>query len=211
MAKISKQSLTLYIILGSVVLLGTAKFIIQQIRTNRPVDTSQTTRSRGLPDARIKIVEYIDFECPACAQGALVLKEFVNKFPDQVNLQMRYFPLNNIHKHAVLSAQYAECAAQQGQFWAFQDLLVERQSQWKVLHDAKPAFENMAEEVKLNRPRLEACLKDERVYDFIYNDKLDGQARGVQSTPTYFINGEMVVGTKSLKERMLSLLQTPSP
>ena len=207
----NKQALTLLIIFIAAAGVFTAKYFIEQARAKIPVDTSKTNRTKGNPEAKIKIVEYMDFQCPACALGAGLLKGIFERAPNDLHVEMHYFPLTKIHSHAMLSAQYAECAAQQGQFWPLHDLLIERQAQWKDLSDAKPAFEEMAKEIKLNMPRLETCLQDERINTFIYNDQTQGQALGVQSTPTYFINGEMVVGAKSLAEKIMPYLQSAVP
>ncbi|MDO8580531.1 MAG: thioredoxin domain-containing protein, partial [Candidatus Omnitrophota bacterium] len=123
-----------------------------------------------------------------------------------IYLELKYFPLENMHPHAKLSAQYAECAARQGKFWPFHDLVIERQPQWKRLIDAKPAFEIMAVEADLDLYKLKFCLEDEKITAFIDQDKEEGRQKGVRSTPTYFINGKMVVGATALEEELTLLV-----
>lgn len=208
MAKISKSTLTVLIIaVGVTAVLGLKWYKTRQ-QAKVPVDTAKTVRVKGNPAGKLHVIEYIDFQCPACAQGAQVLKGYVKQFPQDIYLEMRYFPLTNIHTHALLSARYAECAAQQGQFWPFQDLLVEQQNRWKALNDAQPAFVEFAQTASLDMTKLETCLKDPKIEEFIFDDKIKGQALGVQSTPTYFINGEMVVGSKSLTEKLTAVFQS---
>ena len=67
---------------------------------------------KGDKNAPVKITEFIDFQCPACAQGAKYLKEEIQRHPELIRLQIKHFPLK-MHRHGLLSAQYAECAAQQ--------------------------------------------------------------------------------------------------
>ena len=111
-----------------------------------------------------------------------------------------------MHKHSLISAKYAECAGQQGQFWAFQDSLIKRQRLWHKLRDAKPAFDIMAKDLNLDIKQLEICLQSEETDKVIQKDKDEGKRMKIRSTPTYFVNGEMVVGMKSLKQLIEKLL-----
>src|SRR5271154_3664740 len=70
----------------------------------------QEARAKGNPNARVKIVEFIDFQCPACAYGVTYLKKFFEDHPNDLYIQVRYFPLTNMHHHAMTSALYSECA-----------------------------------------------------------------------------------------------------
>ena len=111
-----------------------------------------------------------------------------------------------MHKYGYLSAQYAECAAQQGKFWPFHDSLLARQGNWSRLADAAPAFERIAEEVGLNTQALETCLQAGKADAVIEKDKAEGKSHNIQSTPTYFVNGKMVVGKPSLDQELNKLL-----
>lgn len=167
------------------------------------VEQKAEARVKGNSDAIVKIVEFIDFHCPACARGAQMLKQFMAENPGLVFLEMKYFPLGN--PHGFLAAQYAQCAARQGQFWSMHDMLLEKQQQWFPLTDVHPAFEMYAGKIGLDPARLTACLKDESVSAEVIAARSEGQALGVRSTPTYFINGEMIVGFRNLEERLLLL------
>ena len=93
----------------------------------------QTARAKGNPQARLKIVEFIDFQCPACAYGVKYLKTFFDQHPNDIYLQVRYYPLTNVHHHAMISALYSECAARQGKFWALNDLMMPQQDRKSVV------------------------------------------------------------------------------
>lgn len=202
--KISKKKFTLILILVvAAAILGLRGYL----ESSRSLNQGVGARAKGNPKAAIQIIEYIDFECPACAVGAKQLKEYFIQYPDKIYLEMRYFPLSNMHRHAVQAARYAQCSARQGKFWPLHDLLIERQNEWKGLTNADPAFMQMAKEVQLDMKSLEVCLQDENIVKMIFEEKDKGSSLGIQSTPTYFVNGEMIVGVKSLTDKLLPLLQ----
>jgi protein-disulfide isomerase len=169
--------------------------------TRGGVQASVPARVKGSEKAAIHITEFIDFECPACADGARFLKKFMTEHPDAVYLELRYFPLNS-HRHGLLAARYAECAARQGRFWPFHDSLIERQTNWKRLDNAGPAFEQIARDVGMDAVLLSQCLEDKSVMEIIGRDRKEGQDLGVKSTPTYYINGRIVLGIKSLEREL---------
>jgi len=175
------------------------RFFIQSSQSQLGV--SESVRVKGESAAPLQVTEFIDFQCPACASGAKYLKKFMEEHPSAVHLEMKYYPLK-MHKHAFLSARYAECAGQQGKFWPFHDYMIKQQKQWSQLEEAKEAFDFIAQKVNLDFGKLERCLEDEELMKIIQKDKEEGKVLGVRSTPTYFINGEIVVGTKMLKEKL---------
>lgn len=177
-----------------------------------PAGMGSNSRSKGNPSAPFKIKEYIDFQCPACAKGAGLLAQYMKAYPDKIHLEMHYFPLEQMHIHAMRSARYAECAARQGKFWPFQDQLISKQAEWRGLLNADPYFQQIARDLKLDLLKLEACLTGDDAKRVIEADKDDGTALGIQSTPTYFINGKMFVGTKTLEDELKSKVgELPSP
>jgi len=206
--KISKISLTIIVLAAGIVLAGTLKFFF---KAEMPAFLkNENPRAKGNPKSSFQVVEYIDFQCPACAKGSEILRLYIDQHSDQIHLQMKYFPLGG-HAHAFTSARYAQCAARQGKFWEFHDLLIGRQAQWKALVNALPQFRKMAEEVRLNIPQLDQCLQDEKLDVQINQEKEEGKRLGVTQTPTYFINGEMIVGTKSLIDTLSQKFGKPDP
>ena len=162
-------------------------------------------RAKGNPQASIKVIEFIDFQCPACAHGAKLLHEYFDKYPGRFYLELRYYPLA-MHSHGMLSARWGECAARQEKFWPFFDLLIDRQMEWSVMTDPVPSFEAVAKQAGLNQGKANACLQDSSVDQTIQTDVEEGKLRAVSSTPSYFINDEMLVGVKSLKMKLDGLL-----
>jgi len=194
MNKLQSTAVIVLVLVGLIV--GTKIFLASK-KTEINV---QESRAKGNPQARVKIVEFIDFQCPACAYGVKYLKTFFEQHPNDIYLQVRYFPLTNMHHHAMISALYSECAARQGKFWDLNDLMMPQQSQWAQLISPEPVFKAMAVQVGMNIEQLNACLISDEARKVINDEKSLGQSIGIGSTPTYFINGKMVVGTKSLEE-----------
>ena len=179
-------------------------FCALSVPQNSPV-IKLPQRAQGNPQAKIKIIEFIDFQCPACAKGYQLLHEYLKQNPDKLYVELRYFPLA-MHKHGDSSARWGECAARQDKFWSFMDLLIARQNEWAAMIDPVPSFDVIAKESGINSAQMKACLNDESVKQAIAADVGEGKLRAVSSTPTYFINHEMVVGTKSLQMKLDELL-----
>jgi len=204
MLGISKKFCTILILLVGLGLIFGVNYIRQKMVSNHSPNVQ--AKVKGNEDALIKIVEFIDFECPACAQGAKYLKEIMTEYPNDIRLELKHYPLA-IHRHGFLSSQYAECAAKQGKFWPFHDMLIARQRNWKRLIDVEPAFNLIAQELRLDTEALKACVEDEATAKIIEDNKADGTALRVKSTPTYFVNGKMVVGKKLLILELNGLLK----
>ncbi len=167
------------------------------------------SRVTGPETAPIIIVEFVDYRCAPCAAGSRWLKEFMAAHPGRIRLEVKFF---SVHQFPLgpLSFQYAECASRQGRFWEFHDALFERQYQWQGMRDPSPFFRGMAFEMGMNMDDLGACLTDPNVRSEIDLMKLQGETLGVQATPTYFINGEMVVGRLALEKKLTETAgQTP--
>jgi len=201
--KITKISMTFLIIAGVIIsILGIKIFLYSK---KEETYTAQA-RVLGSDQAPIKIMEFIDFECPSCAYGAKQLKEVIKQYPGKIRLEVKHYPLKK-HRHAYLGSRYAECAAQQKKFWLYHDVLIERQSQWHRLNNAQPAFEQMAKDVHLDLTMLAGCLENEHIDKVIQKNIAEGRNLGVKSTPSYFINGKMVVGFRSLQDELAKVLK----
>ena len=112
----------------------------------------------GAPHAPVTVVEYGDFECPNCKQAVAAVKMLLTHFENRVRFAYRHFPLENVHPHAELAAEAAECAGGQGRFWEMHDLLFEHQSHLKTEH-----LLGYAERLQLDMARFNAELSRSRV------------------------------------------------
>jgi protein-disulfide isomerase len=155
------------------------------------------THVKGKADAPVTIVEFSDFECPACGHAFSDLRDLVRTRPD-VKLVFRHFPLDKscnrqmqqqLHPDACRAAIAAECAGQLGRFWEYHDKLFENQ---KTL-DRDSLF-RFAREVDLDIVAFRTCLDDPATLDRIAADVEAGTRFGVESTPTIFINGRRIQG-----------------
>ena len=157
-------------------------------------------RTKGSNNAPLQILEFVDFECAQCAIGSKVLQKSMTEHPQAIRLSMRYFTLGELN--STISAMYAECTKEQGKFWEFTDLLFERQAQWRTLLKIKPALNQIALDAKVSVDELSSCVDNPETEKRVKKDKKLGESRFIQSTPSYFINGELHVGVGSLRKAL---------
>lgn len=143
---------------------------------------------RGPEDAPIKMVEFCDFQCPFCAASQAGLEQVFEQYEGQIMLAYRHFPLAG-HPQSMLAAEASECAKEQGKFWEMHDLIFENARDLSV--DSYQAF---ASELQLDLAQFRECLSEHRYRDVVLKDLRDGQSYGVEGTPTFFINGQMLRG-----------------
>lgn len=161
-------------------------------------------RHKGAQGARIVIVEYSDFQCPACKAATAPLKQLLDLYGKDTRVVFKHYPLERPHPFARAAAAASECAGRQGRFWDFHDALFETQEGWgshEQKADPRPAFLNMARLLKLDLPAFEACLADPGPDRNVASDMEEGDRRWVRSTPTFFINGRRFVGGLQLAKR----------
>jgi len=148
--------------------------------------------------ASVVMVEFSDFECGHCARAFRNLKRVLPRFGSDVALVFHHFPLDaacnpsvsgGAHRYACLAAMASECAAEQGKFWEYHDLLFTNQS--ALDRENLVAY---AEQLSLDRSKFLACLESDRPRQRIEQDVRDGTRLGVTSTPTFFLNGRTVTG-----------------
>lgn len=155
----------------------------------REVD-EENDHIRGKKDAPITLVEYSDFECPFCGRFAPTVEQVLEKYPDDVRIVYRHFPLRSIHPQAAPAAVASECAAEQGKFWEFHDALFANQSGL-----SRTFYVDTARALGLNVANFETCIDENRYADVVQADEVDAQAAGGQGTPYSIIvgpNGELI-------------------
>lgn len=144
---------------------------------------------RGSANAPVTLEEFADFQCPSCAMTTLQsIRPMEDSFGSRLRVVFWHFPLPN-HKHGRDAALAAEAAGRQGKFWEMHDLLYERQGDWSKAADIHPIFESYAESLKLNVERFKKDFENPDVAAAVDRNHKQGEARGVQNTPTIFING----------------------
>ncbi|MBI3286569.1 MAG: DsbA family protein [Chloroflexi bacterium] len=161
----------------------------------RPPTSGIEPRVLGSPTAGVVITEFADFQCPACgllARETLPPLETEYIATGQVRLEFRHFAF--IGPESEWAAQAAECAGEQGQFWAFHDLLFSRQAGENRGAFSKERLKGFATELGLDGSTFNACLDSNRYAQKVEEDYRQGRELGVRATPTLFINGRKVEG-----------------
>ena len=156
------------------------------------VPETQSSPVRGASDSPIRIAEFADFHCQFCRRTRAVLEQLVEKYAGQVQWVWRDYPLGSS-----AAALAAACAHDQGRFWAYHDVLFDRQAE--IPPDGDAWLLALAGELGLHEEHFRVCLAEGRHQDRIASDVAAGRAAGVTGTPTMFVNGRMVVGARSLE------------
>jgi protein-disulfide isomerase len=154
---------------------------------------SAPTKGAG-EDARFTIVEFSDFECPACAATSPAISSLVSQYPDQVRVVYRHFPLISIHDSAVQAARFAEAAALQGKFWEMHDELFSTQISWsgQSQEQNREYFLDLGEKLGLNREQLANDVQSDAVVQKVDSDLRVAEQLGLSFTPSLFLNGQMM-------------------
>jgi protein-disulfide isomerase len=150
--------------------------------------------SLGSADARLEIVQYVDFSCPYSQQAYGPLREFVVRHSAEVRLAVRQFPIDELHPQARPAAVAAICAHRQGKFWPYYDRLFANQGS-----HAEADLVRYATQVGLDVTAWQACRRSPDAAAEVQRDYEDGVARGVPGTPTFFINGYQLSGALPLE------------
>lgn len=151
----------------------------------------------GSDEAKIKIVEFSDFQCPACAASDDPLFEAIADYQSDVQFIYRHFPLTSIHAKAIVAAQASEAAAAQGKFFEMKDLIFSGQGTWSNSNNAEAIFESYAESIGLDLTKYRADFRSSEFKKRINDDKAYGSSLGVNQTPTFFVNGKRYPGGRS--------------
>ena len=163
--------------------------LLKQPRVDVAVDRG---RLRGDPNAVVTIVEFADYQCPYCKQTETTLIDLLKKYPGQVKLAFRDFPLGSIHPYAEKAAEAARCAGKQGKFWEFHDALFASQAKL-----GEPELNAIAQTLALDEYSFQSCLASGEYKAQILRDQEDGRKAGISSTPGFFINGIPVTGAQA--------------
>lgn len=199
-----------WIIFSAAVVLLLGSLIVYTRLNNPSVDVSAinnnsvlaaTTESgnigdhvKGNADGKVLIIEYGDFQCPSCGRAYPNVKTLMDQYGDRVKLVFRNFPLTAIHPNAKAASAAAEAAGLQGKFWEMHDLLYENQNTWGTLNATQrvDTFNSYANQLSLDAEKFKADYGNTNVNAKINFDLALGKENGVNSTPTYFVNGEQL-------------------
>ncbi len=157
-------------------------------------------RSRGRPTAPVTMYEMSDFQCPFCAEFALQTMDTLEReyvATGKVRIVFVNFPLS-MHRNSEPAAELAMCAARQGKFWAMHDLLFRTQNRWQGLAEPGSFFLGLGDSVGANRDSLTACVRDGAMRGVVRADAEGSFRSGARSTPTFYVEGGLVVGAQPM-------------
>jgi len=155
---------------------------------------------KGNSESKIVLVEYSDFQCPACGAYHPVVQQLVREFGNDVAFVYRHFPLRQIHPNADLAARAAEAAGVQGKFWEMHDLLFENQKEWSDQKNAIDSFVKYAESLGLNGEQFKSDIDSKEVKQKVNEDYNGGISLKISGTPTFFLNGKKLQNPRNYEE-----------
>jgi protein-disulfide isomerase len=156
------------------------------------VPVSANDHLQGNADAVVTLVEYGDFQCPACGMAYPAVKQIQRHYAGNLRFVFRHFPLAEAHPFARMAAELAEAADRTGKFWAMHDWLYENQDRWSASGPA--GLEEGVAALGLDVDVLTAALGTPEIDARIQRDFMGGVRSGVNGTPCFYVNGYMYQG-----------------
>ncbi len=151
---------------------------------------------KGAENPKVTLMEFSDFQCPACAAYYPIIGELVKEFPNDLQFIYRHFPLKAIHFQAENAAIASEAANLQGKFWEMHDALFDNQSKWNPT-TGKGAFREYAELIGLDMNKYDEDINSDSPRDRVRRDNQFAVDNGLNSTPTFYLNGNKIANPGS--------------
>lgn len=171
------------------------KLVSESPSTQTSLQTTAVPASgwfKGSKEAKVVLIEYSDFQCPACRNQYMSLKKLNEEFGHQMRFIYRHFPLEQ-HANAKLAAHAAEAAGRQGKFWEMHDKMFETQSEWANQRNAEDSFIEYAHTFHLSVEQFKNDLHSTEVKQKVESDFQEGLRSGVDATPTFFLDGKKIL------------------
>ena len=145
----------------------------------------------GNKDSKTTLIEYGDFQCPACGAYYPMVKKLVDDNGKDFRFVYRYFPLQQ-HAHARDAAYAAQASGKQGKFWEMHSMLYEHQNDWSGANNAKDIFEGYARTLNLNIGQFDQDRDSQDTKNVVEKFYQSGVNAGVNSTPTFYLNNKKI-------------------
>lgn len=191
--------MTVALLVGAVFLLSRSSSPASSPQADPKLLVRENSTKITSDSAKVTIVEFSDYQCPACKSANPTVKQTLKDYQGKINFVYRHFPLSQ-HKNALQAALSAEAAGLQGKYWEMHDKIFDTQDTWKDAGNAQDIFAGFAKDLGLDMDKFNLDIKDNKLKDKINSDYQDGIAVGVNSTPTFFINGQKSPGALSYAE-----------
>jgi protein-disulfide isomerase len=153
--------------------------------------------TKGNPKAKVTLIEYADFQCPACAAYHLFVNQLLSSYGNKIFYVYRMFPLTNVHPNALISAQAAYAAYKQGAFFKYDDMLFTKQTEWADLQDPKTALVDYATLLKLDTSKFKTDMMSNETQKYVQDSLSEATSEGITETPSFFINGNLIQNPSS--------------
>jgi protein-disulfide isomerase len=157
-------------------------------------ETSGLSNGEYLPassSAKVTLVEFGDYQCPACGTYAPFVKQLLTDFSGKINFVFRNYPLSQ-HTNAPISSDAAEAAGLQGKFWEMHDKLYETQNDWSSSTNPESIFITYAQDLGLDINKFKTDIDSATVKNKVQSDTNDGNTVALTETPTFYLNGVKV-------------------
>lgn len=160
---------------------------------------SPTDHIKGSASSTVVLMEYSDFQCPACRSYYPMLLELNQTYGQKIVFVYRHFPLKQVHFNAEPAAWASEAASKQGKFWEMHNLLFEKQNEWSSTSDLRATFGEYASLLGINKEQFLADLDSNEVKDIVKAGRESAVKNGFNSTPTFVLNGKKIENPQSLE------------
>jgi len=199
-----ETKLFLGIIIGTIIIVGISIAMLSRPAPSVKVDPSLLIRADSYKiatsSANVTLVEFSDFQCPACGAYYPVVQQVIKDFTGKMNFVYRNFPLTGVHPNAQLAAQVAEAAGIQGKYWEMSDMLFTKQNDWSASSSVRDIFTQYAQTLGINVDQFKKDIDSDAVKNKITRDVNDGNALGINGTPTFFLDGVKLDNPASLPD-----------
>lgn len=156
--------------------------------------------SKGNPQADVTLIEYSDFQCPACKTYYPLIRRLSEEKKDELRIVYRHLPLVSIHKNSIAASKAAEAAGRQGKFWEMHDALFDKQDDWS--DDSKPEdkFESYASELGLDLEKFKSDFESSEVENDVNSDLRAANSLRLNSTPSFILNGRKIENPRGYED-----------
>lgn len=199
MESVSQNKGFLITILVTIVLLVGGIFLFSQ-KTDTPSTSKKVSDTILVPEnsiktstgsAEITLVEFGDYQCPACGVYHPFVKKLLSESNGKINFVFRHFPLTQ-HKNALLASYAVIAAGKQNKYWEMHDKLFESQTEWSDLSNPKDKFIEYAKSFNLDIKKFDDDTDSKDVKEMVTKDLADGNLANINATPTYYVNGNKI-------------------
>jgi protein-disulfide isomerase len=197
--------IVIVLILGGIFFISNSHKSSDSSTSSTAASSTLTNHVEGSSPLGIKLIEYGDYECPACAEYYDAVNQVAAKYSTTVVVQFRNFPLYQIHPNAIAGARAAEAADLQGKFWQMHDRLYTESilnltateegktyNAWSTASDPQPYFDAYAKDLGLNVTKFDQDYKSTLVNNRVQADLAYGNKLGIDSTPTFYLDGKKI-------------------